>query len=1387
MAKESCNFKTSEASMKAWMRTKGLIDKYLNITNHPEFQKQNRKWSNAARIKFGEEVIKENEKLFYEETRGHNLVAIPNKEVFKKIDNEKGIYYSIKAFHGSPYKVETFSTNNTNTGEGSAAFGWGLYFTDKEDIAKYYAKKLSFLKGDEYVYEVSLHSGKDPSEYNYIRWDKKLSQEQISKLEKSFKENNIEITEVYDRLGKLFGQQAPVTKYTGEWFYGILANHFKNQKEASEFLLRLGIDGIQYPTDSFFNKKPIFSKEGFNYVVFDETAVTIKKVTKNGKVIEIKSNEELSLELEDKLKLFLNNLGVRVEALESLKAKFGVDALGAADLINKVIYVAENRKLDTLPEEVSHFFIEALGTDNPLVKKLMKDVIDTPIYKEVVEQYSEVYNNNTELLQKEAIGKLLGEVIVNKYTASRGKPGILETIKLLINRVLSLFKKARPTDITSTIEEIYGKMADQILSADVVGLDLANITESSPMFQIYKELKTVSEMVEAKKKNLTARYRKYNSRQSSKESKSYAAEINAFVAALHKLDSEEAYAKLLTNITKELSLIEDKVASGKYGVKGIGKAIELLEGYQGISEVEMTNPELKKNATTLEGQITNLLAQVRDIGWTKLGEVLSKESTRPIEEILAMTMDISAMNKTMGSMAEARDPLLALTDKIYKKSVVSKTNDILIDFDIQHSTLLSKVSPSDLELIIQKDPNGKQTGYLTHKYSKAYFNELFDTINKSKELEDPEVKKQLWRDFYKKTNKVVSYDPETGYPITEPKDSYIDKNWLRIQSNPALKEYYDFYNSSLRDSRIAYDDVVNNDFPVKLPGFKEGLLRQLTKDPTLTTLMSGMSDKIRDAFIYETKNKDFIVEDESGKEVKFVKKIGTNFPKDSEGNVDLSQMSFDLASILTSFKYFSEVYNAKMEIKPELDLLKSLLANKDYIVKSNTDTNILIKGTATNAYKRFEDWYNMVFIGETQKEQEIPYFEIFDTKISKQKVARTVANYVSIKALAFNLFSGVSNILFGGAQQMIEASAGEYYGFKDYAKATAQYAGLIKNSAISSLLDFQNKRRPSNLIEALIKQYAPIQDQTEFSKGNQSLAGKALEKLFIFNKAGEHMLQVRLFLAMMNSKKVRNAKGDLIPLIEAYTFENGKAVLKDDVEFTKDEEYNYRNTIIGVNQRLHGRYTAEDASALQQYALGHLVLQFRKWMYPGYEARFRKEYPDERLGKQVKGRYLSYGTFAKSLYEYKFNIAKSWNTLNDVDKANMRRNITGLVYTVGTVIMYNLLKSIGEDDDELKDNRAFNFWLYQADRWNSELAFYANPIETLNILRSPAASISTVENVIKLTASMAKYPFQDDEERIVRGKDYTKVERELYKAVPVANQIMRFKNLEDPVNFIRIW
>lgn len=82
---KSCDYKTSEASYKAYLRTNGIIDKYLNIKDIAKFRASVTKHTNIARIKLGVDEGR----LMTDE----NNVAIINKKAFHAIDASRGIYY----------------------------------------------------------------------------------------------------------------------------------------------------------------------------------------------------------------------------------------------------------------------------------------------------------------------------------------------------------------------------------------------------------------------------------------------------------------------------------------------------------------------------------------------------------------------------------------------------------------------------------------------------------------------------------------------------------------------------------------------------------------------------------------------------------------------------------------------------------------------------------------------------------------------------------------------------------------------------------------------------------------------------------------------------------------------------------------------------------------------------------------------------------------------------------------------------------------------------------------------------------------------------------------------------------------------------------------------
>jgi hypothetical protein len=63
---------------------------------------------------------------------------------------------SLRAYQGTPHDFESFDINKVGQGEGTQWFGWGLYFTDSESIANYYAKSVTDVKNKELLSKSDL-------------------------------------------------------------------------------------------------------------------------------------------------------------------------------------------------------------------------------------------------------------------------------------------------------------------------------------------------------------------------------------------------------------------------------------------------------------------------------------------------------------------------------------------------------------------------------------------------------------------------------------------------------------------------------------------------------------------------------------------------------------------------------------------------------------------------------------------------------------------------------------------------------------------------------------------------------------------------------------------------------------------------------------------------------------------------------------------------------------------------------------------------------------------------------------------------------------------------------------------------------------------------------
>lgn len=154
--------------------------------------------------------------------------------------------------------------------------------------------KNLYEKRSKNLYKVSLHKGKTPDQYTWLEWDKKITKDQIDKIIDGDIDGTIQQA-LYDSFIDEFMVSTPQDlkevvlndlELTGKELYDILSqnvydsNDNPTPKAASIALLNAGIDGIKYPAESISRGATSDTARGFNYVVFDEDAVSIEEAIK---------------------------------------------------------------------------------------------------------------------------------------------------------------------------------------------------------------------------------------------------------------------------------------------------------------------------------------------------------------------------------------------------------------------------------------------------------------------------------------------------------------------------------------------------------------------------------------------------------------------------------------------------------------------------------------------------------------------------------------------------------------------------------------------------------------------------------------------------------------------------------------------------------------------------------------------------------------------------------------------------------------------------------------------------------------------------------------------------------------------------------------------------
>lgn len=1191
-------------------------------------------------------------------------------------------------------------------------------------------------------------------------------------------------------------------------------------------------------------------KDGYQVVVDKATAENVRQY----QLVEFHN------ELNNRLYNILRRLGLDVSYDEKMKHYGLFDPTDTTKTVNglqSVIKIAKGEQGEsTFPEEFAHVMISGLR-NHTLVQRLLSllnDSLIQDILGDQYEAYVKLYNNDMNLLKEEAAGQLLAAHL-QKIQLLESQPSNL--LQRIWNFCKDLFKKTSQEEldqvinnVNSTITQIASLVESSSIDEDFNKEELVN---SRILYNATEKVNRLKEMAE-RAEEVASKVLLINQARSSKTSYN-AADKKRIKELRKKLEHTKYEAACLSflqgaldeinNLQTEISKI--KPAAGaetnqnilRYQCSVMRKIKSFIEGYSDIINDMSSLPTLVKEgivemdadqATTIANTALQLVGIMNGIsanyetkrkllvvkylkqfwGQDKTINIgANKGQTITLENILDYAeKDINFIDRYIGAMADASDPLLTLIDRAV--AAVQDERDEELNDAVQTISKLNNdliKAGYDSSFMIEKDSEGKKTGRIISDID-------FEKFEKAKALKAKEISEQYagnpakakvemekWLNANQE-NIILNPEAESQYQRTEkrPKKSIYHSNALDNLSE-AQRTYY---NSMLQIKKqlSAMIPAGEHFHTYDAIYIRQGALESVNLGKPIKSL-SELWETIKDNFVRREDDTEFgdtslktsIHTDLSGKPLQKIPVYFTHKLKDME------MLSTDMSASMEAFAASAINYHKMREVVDALELTRDLVRDREvkqhsgdyeiqevFRVLGKKFRKAYTQSQDTDIIKRLDDYYATVIYGQSKKDEGTWKIPLTDKRIDTAKTLDAIKNYTTYLGLGLNPFSGLSNVTMGKMQQWIESMASEYFTAKDLAKATSQYWALIP-----SYMGEKGSTYKTNMLSLLSQKFDAEEDFFE-QAGNHPMY-KGMPKRFLKDSsvlfmqgAGEHYLHVRTMLAILNNVQVK-LNGQTIPLKEAFEVvknENGisslelkKGVTKlDGTAFTEEDLQRVKRKINVANGLMNGKFNKKDKGAIHRYALGRMVMQFRQWMPAHYFRRFQSATYDAELETWREGYYRTFGRFVwnllKDLRYLKFNIATQWNSLNESEKANIKRALTELNAYVA-LSTYIMFAGPAKDKDR---NWAERMALYQAYRLKMEtgasIPLPSSLIDnTMTIIQSPAAAINSCNNLFNLLEVWNMFT----EIQSGRYEGWTVWERDALKSIPLAGNILKTVDL----------
>lgn len=1158
--------------------------------------------------------------------------------------------------------------------------------------------------------------------------------------------------------------------------------------------------------------------------------------------------QKFNAALNNELTRLLNSWGADVAALTKLEEASNINGvmdlsagINAATGLKEVIRIAKgDRGQEALPEEWGHFVVDAVR-DSPLRDRMLESLKNRNVLERVLgndfDRYDEVYNGDIDLMAKEALGKMMAQVL-NSYDPSAPNGKLFERYK---NSMLNFFGKRDADEIDNIINRVREQVYE--FTVNVVNgkyqLDISGGDYNKRLFnlgdKVSREHDILKRIIQQERKRLsvygkgaraTVQEREEKIGRFDEKQRLFIDKLSTDLENHRELEAIYDYLNEAIKIMRQLSDKLDIVHNSETNWKDKFSALRNIRNYMSSygSIMEELRKELfkaKQEGDTrfkdkLQASLDEFSGLMARLGsdWAEVSKDEFAKFLAPFEgEGVSMSIrgerkqyrirdlldyvekDISMMERWTDAMADSTDPILKIYDALVKNqkdkarlTTIRHEKEILMQ-----SKKLEEAGVTNTDFMYERTSDGELTGNFVTEYNWGdYYKDLKKYINSLPKDIDREEKGRLISGW-----KIANTD-KNGNPI----DKYRSKQYEAIQRNSAMKEYYDYMMGLKRklDYRLPARYIRYNKAPQIRRDFLERVMGRGNK---FTYLWESFKDNLvrrEDDIEYSYAKQDF-----EGNQIYNLPIYYTRRLKDK------NDLSTDCTSTMIAYASMANDYAAMNDVIDALETGRTILAERKVaqtrggkVLREmlNKMPEILTKkGDISNFMARLNDFMLMQVYGEQMKDE-----GTLALGIDTGKAANMLNKLQSYGTTALSLLTGTANLAQNLVLSNIEAIAGQFFGKSELAKADWEYTKLLPQF----LGEIGNRIKTSKMA-LFAEKFNVLQEYKQHVRDvdwrRKTWFSRLLKEdtLWFTTSAGDHYTQMRTALALAMRLKLKDKNGKPISLYDALEVKyldqahpeyGAELVFKDgvtDQDGNKiDNKYitSVTKQIRGINNKLYGIYNQQDKSAMQSRAIGRLLMLYRNWMRPLWLKRYGVERYNYDTNSFEEGYYRTLfdflNTMRKDLMNNELDLVKQWHNLTDAQKSNVYRGLAEVATFLSLMGIIAALKGVPDDDD---DNNWFTEYLtYSIIRLKADLgSLMPGPSmleEGVRLFENPIAAIRVGKQAIQMLDLLNPNTWTTEiDQGIYKG--YTKAERILIQPVPFIRQFMNAMNPEEPARWYK--